>query len=68
MIEDGVLYVERLDGATLKVRVSEATVVGRSEPGEMGDLSPGDTVIVVGQIAEDGSVDASSIQQSRPAP
>lgn len=68
MLEDGAVYVERPDGATVKVRVSAVTIVGLSEAGEVADLMPGDGVIVRGEITPDGTIDASSIQQSRPAP
>lgn len=68
MLDDGVVYVERADGGTVKVRVSEATIVGLSESGELADLVPGDGVIVHGETSADGTVDASSIQQSRPKP
>lgn len=68
MVDGGVLYVSRADGATLKVAVSDGTVVGLSEPARIDDLSPGDAVSVYGEIIEDGSVVASSIQQSHPGP
>jgi hypothetical protein len=68
MLDDGVVYVERDGGGTVKVRVSEATIVGVSEPGELTELVPGEGVIVHGEISADGSIDASSIQQSRPEP
>jgi hypothetical protein len=68
MVDDGVIYVERLDGASVKVRVSDGTVIGLSVPGRADELVPGDAVIIHGEIATDGTIDASSIQQSRPRP
>lgn len=68
MLDEGVVYVEREDGATVKVRLSDGTVVGISESGQMEDLVPGDAVIVQGDILVDGTVDAVSIQQSHPRP
>ena len=68
MLDDGVVYVERQDGATVKVWVSGGTIIGLSEAGRMEDLAPGDPVIVHGEISDDGTVEASSIQQSRPGP
>ena len=68
MLDDGVIYIERADGGTVKVRLSETTIVGLSEPGELTDLVPGEGVIVHGEISADGTIDASSIQQSRPEP
>ena len=68
MVDEAVVYVERPDGATVKVHVSGGTSIGLSEAGRIADLAPGDVVIVDGVISEDGSVEASSIQQSRPGP
>jgi hypothetical protein len=68
MLDDGVVYVELAGGGTVKVRVSDATIVGLSEPGDLADLVPGDAVIVQGEASADGTIDASSIQQSRPGP
>lgn len=68
MLDDGVVYVERPDGATVKVNVSDGTVVGLSSQGRLEELSPGDAVIVQGDISPDGSIEASSIQQSQPGP
>ena len=68
MLDDGLIYIERADGGTVKVRLSETTIVGLSEPGELTDLVPGEGVIVHGEISADGTIDASSIQQSRPGP
>ncbi len=68
MLDDGVVYIERPDGGTVKVMVNEATIVGLSESGDLVDLVPGDGVIVHGEISADGTIEASSIQQSRPEP
>ena len=68
MLDETSIYVERPDGATVKVHVSQGTVVGLSEAGRIADLAPGDAVIVHGEVTEDGSVEASSIQQSPPGP
>ena len=68
MLDDGLVYVERSDGSTVKVHVSDGTLIGLSQPGHLTDLAPGDAVIVHGETAEDGSIEASRIQQSRPGP
>lgn len=68
MLDDGVVYVTRSDGGTVKVHVRDGTVVGVSEPGRIEDLAPGDAVIVRGELVGDGSIEASSIQQSSPGP
>ena len=66
VIEDGLIYVERADGAVVKVETEPTTLVGLSEVGDMGDLAPGDEIIVHGERSEDGTVTAARIQQSQP--
>ena len=68
MLDETVVYVERPDGATVKVHVGDGTVVGLSKEGRVGDLAPGDAVIVHGETSDDGSIEAWSIQQSGPSP
>ena len=68
MLDDDVVYVERSDGATVKVNINDATIIGLSNAGEIGDLVPGGEVIIHGETSADGTVEASSIQQTRPPP
>lgn len=66
IVEDDTVYLEQANGGTLKVIAEATTLVGVSAPGEMGDLRPGDEVIIRGSTEPDGSLLAASIQQSHP--
>lgn len=66
VIEDGLIYVERADGAVVKVQTEPTTLVGLSEPSDLTDLAPGDEIIVHGERGEDGTVAATRIQQAQP--
>jgi hypothetical protein len=68
VIEDGIIYVERADGAVVKVQTEATTLVGLSEASEVADLAPGDEIFVHGERAEDGTVAAKRIQQAQPPP
>jgi hypothetical protein len=63
VVEDGLIYVERADGAVVKVWTESTTLVGLSRAAEITDLAPGDQILVHGTRAEDGSVTATRIQQ-----
>lgn len=67
VIEDGLIYVEREDGAVVKVQAEPTTLVGLSESAEIADLAPGDEILVHGERAEDGTVAATRIQQAQPS-
>ncbi len=68
LIEDGVIYLERAEGGTVKVRIEATTIVGSSQSAQITDLRPGDELIVFGEKADDGTVTASRVQQSSPRP
>jgi hypothetical protein len=54
------VYVTDAQGNTVKVAAANAQVT-TSQPGTVGDLKPGDTVIVRGQAGKDGTVQATSV-------
>jgi hypothetical protein len=65
-IEGNTIYVKMPDGSEVKVSTSDTTKVETAVEGKMSDLTPGSSVLVQGQRAEDGSVSAQTITK-RPA-
>jgi hypothetical protein len=59
------VYVQDLQGNTIKVTTKATTTVSVTKTGKVGDLAPGSTVIVQGKQNRDGtSMTATSISQS----
>lgn len=58
----GALTVTTAPGASTKVTVGEKTTVQKNVAATIGDLKPGDRVVVMGQRGNDGSLTASAIQ------
>jgi hypothetical protein len=65
-IEGNTIYVKMPDGSEVKVSTSDTTKVETTVEGQMSDLTPGASVMVQGQRADDGSVSAQTITK-RPA-
>jgi hypothetical protein len=65
-VEGNTVYVKMPDGSEVKVSTSDTTKVETTVEGKMSDLTPGSSVVVQGQRAEDGSVTAQTITK-RPA-
>jgi hypothetical protein len=61
VIDGTTMYVLDRDGNTVRVSTSPSARVSKTVDGTMLDVRPGDTVIVQGTKAADGSVDASSV-------
>ncbi len=55
--------IDMTDGTSLAVLVGSSTAVTTTTTGSLADLKAGDTVMVRGTVNDDGSVDASQIQQ-----
>ncbi len=62
-IADGVLYVKTSGGETVQVKISDSTEITVSENGTAEDLKSGTTVVVRGETADDGTVNASTVTE-----
>ena len=60
LVDGGNLYVTDAQGNTVKVSAASAQIT-TSQPGTLNDLKPGETVIVQGRAAKDGTVNATSV-------
>ena len=60
LIDGDNLYVTNAQGNTVKISAASAQIT-TSQPGTLNDLKPGETVIVQGQTAKDGTVNATSV-------
>ncbi len=61
-IEEGILTMETRDGSSLTVIVGDSTSVQVTTEGSIEELSPGDSIVASGDLNEDGSMEADSIQ------
>jgi hypothetical protein len=63
------IYVTETSGNTVKVRLSSATKVSKTQPVSRSAIRPGDTIIVQGVTGSGGTVSAASVTDSgtRPA-
>jgi hypothetical protein len=61
VIDGSTLYVVDQNGNTLRVATSPSSRVSKSAEGSTQDIRPGDTVVVQGSKAPDGSVTAAQI-------
>ncbi|HEY2439755.1 MAG TPA: hypothetical protein VGI07_05975 [Solirubrobacteraceae bacterium] len=63
------IYVTETSGNTVKVRLSSATKVSKTQPVPRSAIRPGDTIIVQGVTGSGGTVSAASVTDSgtRPA-
>ncbi len=59
------LYVTDAQGNTVKVLTTKGSTVTRSSDSKVGDIHPGDTVVVQGQQRKSGTVKAQSIRASQ---
>ncbi len=56
------LYVTAADGSTVEVVVGKKATVQRLAAADVDEVRPGDTVVVTGTTAGDGSVQATAVQ------
>jgi hypothetical protein len=61
-IEEGIVTMETRDGSSLTVIVGDSTSVQVTTEGSIENLSPGDSIVASGDLNEDGSMEANSIQ------
>jgi hypothetical protein len=61
------VIVKTQGGAEVRVSTTDSTRVEVAQAGKLSDLTPGSSVLVQGQRAEDSSVQAQAITK-RPAP
>ena len=63
-VQGHTLYVTTAQGNTVKVKVPTGASVTRTVNGSVKNVHPGETVVVQGTKASDGSVTASSVQDT----
>jgi hypothetical protein len=61
VIQGNTVWVTAADGSLVKVKLTQATTVTRNATSTKGALRPGDTVVVQGAAAKNGTVTASSV-------
>jgi hypothetical protein len=61
-IGDGVLVIKDNNGKQTQVKVTDTTLIEKQAAVKLTDLAPGETVIVSGSTAADGSITARSVQ------
>jgi hypothetical protein len=59
------LYVTDAQGNTIKVLTTKGSTVTRSADSKVGDIHPGDSVVIQGQARKSGTVKAQSIRASQ---
>ncbi len=64
LVDGKKIYVRTFTGSTVIVTTGDDTEIQVSKPGRAKDLKPGSTVIVQGEQGADGTVAATSVQQS----
>jgi hypothetical protein len=67
-VEGNTVYVKLQDGTEVKVSTTDQTKVDVTQPGKLADLTPGSSVVVQGQRAEDNSVQAQTITKRPTTP
>lgn len=63
-VDGTTIYVQTMQGETVTVRTGDDTRIQVTKDGKVGDLKQGTTVIVRGERADDGSVDATEVSQT----
>lgn len=63
-VDGKTIYVREAGGNTVKVRLSSATSISKSEPVSRKKLYPGDEVVVSGSTSSNGTVNATSVTDS----
>ena len=61
-IGDGSLVLTGNDGKDTQVKVTDTTLIEKNASVELSDLAPGETLIVSGSTAADGTITARSLQ------
>lgn len=63
-VDGDTIYVQETSGNTVKVTLSSATKITKSEPASKSKLYPGDPVVVAGLSGKNGSVSATTVTDS----
>ncbi len=61
-IGDGVMVITGIDGKQTQVKVTDTTLIEKQASVTLADLETGETVMVSGSKADDGSITARSVQ------
>ncbi len=64
LIDGNSMYVTETNGTVVKVAINAASQLTKTDPATIKDVTPGETVIVRGTTATDGSVTATSVTAS----
>ena len=64
MIDGNSMYVTETNGTVVKVAINAASQLTKTDPATIKDITPGETVIVRGATATDGSVTATAVTAS----
>jgi hypothetical protein len=67
LVDGDVLYVTDSSGNIVKVRTTSSSTITRSDEATVGDVRPGDTVVVQGEAGEDGTIQARQVTDSGPS-
>lgn len=67
LVDGANIYLTDATGNVIKVTTSDASRFTRSGPGTVGDVRPGDTVVVQGQRGDDGTVAAIAVTSTSAA-
>jgi hypothetical protein len=60
-VDGGTLYVTTSEGTTVKVRTNDSAKVTRTAKSRVGAVHPGDSVVITGSTASNGTVTAGQI-------
>ncbi|MCU1378711.1 MAG: hypothetical protein JWN29_1694 [Acidimicrobiales bacterium] len=61
LVDGDVIYVTSTSGDIIKVRTTSGSTITKSSTATVGDIRPGDTVVVQGQAGSDGTVAATRV-------
>jgi hypothetical protein len=64
LIDGNNMYVTETNGTVVKVAINAASQLTKTDPATIKDITPGETVIVRGATATDGSVTATAVTAS----
>jgi hypothetical protein len=61
-IGDGALVIKDANGTQTQVKVTDTTLIEKNAQAKLADLSQGETVVISGSQASDGTITARSVQ------
>jgi hypothetical protein len=61
LVDGNVIYVTSVNGDVIKIRTSAGSTVTKSSTATVGDIRPGDSVLVQGEAGSDGTIAATRV-------